>query len=142
MKASDIYLPQDWPDRIRPAMIHAASLARHDMIYIHAMSEDRFYSHESREASKIERLINEITQLKEYIRILQTRISKIPHKNRPHYHPQERMAILLFKTAKGWSNKQAADAFGISETTISHWMSELEHNGENALVQTPVPVAL
>jgi len=140
MKASDIYLPCDWPDSIRPAMIHAANLARHDMIYIHATSEEKDQSFHSREASRIERLLNEIAQLNEYVRILQTRISKIPAKHRPHYSPQERMAILMFKTAKGWSNKQAADAFNISETTISHWMNELEQNGEHALVQTPTPV--
>lgn len=139
MKASEIPLPDAWPRLVRKAMLHVASLARWDMIYIHSTSEHHEYP-DIRAASAIQRKDDEIALLKEDIRILQTRIEKIPPKNRPYYPPAERMAILLHKAARGWNRQQTAKAFGITVETISNWMRELEQEGPNALVQIPVPV--
>ncbi|MFC1461217.1 DDE-type integrase/transposase/recombinase [Verrucomicrobiota bacterium] len=139
MKTTDIPLPLAWPALVRKAMLHVASLARWDMIYMHTASEHHEHP-DSKTASDIQHRDDEIALLKEEIRILQTRIQKIPPGNRPYYPPAERMAILIHKAARGWNRHQTAKAFGITVQTISNWMSELEQEGEHALVQIPVPV--
>ena len=139
MNSRDIPLPEAWPDMVRRAVLHAASLARWTMIYIHARDYDSDLEH-VRSASAIQQRVDDIALLKEQLRIILIRMAKTPPKNRPHYPPQERMAILAHKAARGWNSRQTAKAFGVTEETISNWMRELEQQGEKALVQIPTPL--
>lgn len=140
MKATDIPMPEKWSDLVRKSMLHIAGLVRWNMISVHANSDGLENAFEVRHASEVQRQTNELTLCNEQIRIMQTRMDKIPAKNRPYYSPPERLAILKLKAARGWNHKQTADAFRISEETISSWMRELDIEGESSLVQTPVPV--
>jgi transposase InsO family protein len=139
MDARDIPLPDRWQDIVRKAMLHVVSLARWDMICIHSEAEDSELPN-VRAAAKIDQRDQEISLLREQIRILAARGDKIPPKNRPYYSRHERMAILQLKAARCWNRKQASQAFGISADTISYWMKQLDETEETSIVQIPVPV--
>jgi len=109
MNVKDIPLPDAWPDLVRKAMLHVASLARWNMIYIYAMS-DNSDLRDVRSASLLDRRDREIALLKEEMRIKDIRMARISAKNRPHYPPIERMSILVLKAGRGWNLRQTAKA--------------------------------
>jgi hypothetical protein len=49
--------------------------------------------------------------------LLDTRTAQIPPQRRPHYPVHERMAILELRAARGWSLKQTADTFLVTNDT-------------------------
>ena len=67
-------------------------------------------------------------------------MTQIAPQRRPHYPPTERMAILELKAARGWSLEQTARAFLVTAATIASWLSRLDEEGSDALVQTREPV--
>jgi putative transposase len=67
-------------------------------------------------------------------------MAQIPPAKRPHYPPAERLAILTLRAARMWTIARTAKAFLVAELTISNWMRRLEESGEDALVQTSIPV--
>lgn len=67
-------------------------------------------------------------------------MARVTPARRPHYSPQERMAILELRAARGWSWEQTARRFQVTEPTIASWLTRLEEQGPAALVRTPVPV--
>ncbi len=138
MNVKDIPLPDAWPDLVRKAMLHVASLARWDMIYVHAIS-DHDDLRSVRSASRLDRRDREIALLQEELRIKDIRMTRIPARNRPYYPPTERMAILILRSARGWNLRQTAKAFGIAEETMSRWMKVLDDD-KRSLVQLPAPV--
>jgi putative transposase len=87
-----------------------------------------------------ERLSEECALLGEEMRIKDLRMAQIPPHKRPRYRPHERMAILELRAARGWSIKQTADAFLISQATVSSWMRRIDEQGPDALLQLPEPV--
>ncbi len=139
MNVKDIPLPDAWPDLVRKAMLHVASLARWNMIYTYAMS-DNSDLRDVRSASQLDRREREIALLKEEMRIKDIRMARISAKNRPHYPPTERMSILVLKAGRGWNLRQTAKAFGLAEEPISRWMKTLDDDDKQGLVQLPVPV--
>jgi putative transposase len=50
------------------------------------------------------------------------------------------MAILEVKAVRGWSLEQTANAFLVTAATIASWMSRVDEQGPDALVQLPDPV--
>ena len=76
--------------------------------------------------------------MREEIRIQDMRMAQILPQRRPHYLPHERMAILELRAARGWSLKQTADAFLITQATIVSWSARPDEGGPNALLQLPV----
>ena len=60
-----------------------------------------------------------VALLEEELRIKDARMARIDPRKRPHYPPSERMAILEFRAAHGWSQQQTADAFQLTAATIS-----------------------
>lgn len=67
-------------------------------------------------------------------------MESIPARNRPHYAPTERMAILKIRAARGWSIKQTAQRFLIEPETVGSWTRRVDEDGPGALVQTDQPV--
>jgi len=67
-------------------------------------------------------------------------MARVPPANRPHYTPDERMAILELKAARAWNQAQTARAFLVTEGTIASWLRRLDEQGPDALIQTPTPV--
>jgi predicted RNA polymerase sigma factor len=87
-----------------------------------------------------DRLAQEVTLLREEIRIKDARLARIEARRRPHYPPTERLAILALRAARGWSLEQTAKAFLVTADTVASWMKRADEAGEQALVQTNEPV--
>jgi hypothetical protein len=83
---------------------------------------------------------SEIALLKEEMSIKYARLGRVPSHRRPYYRPFERMRILKVKAARGWSTRQAAEAFLLNEQTISSWLRRVDEEGERALIRIPEPV--
>ena len=67
----------------------------------------------------------------------------VPHRVVPTWFeakPEERLAILELKSARGWSKVQTAERFLLRPATIAEWMKRVDEGGENALVQTHGPI--
>ena len=50
------------------------------------------------------------------------------------------MRILQLRAARGWSTKQVADRFVLTEETIASWMKRLDEEGDRGLVRLEEPV--
>jgi transposase InsO family protein len=87
-----------------------------------------------------DRALEELSRLREEMRIKDARMASINPHRRPHYPPTERLAILELKAARGWSLEQTARVFQITAPTIASWLRRLEEQGPDALVQTRTPV--
>ncbi len=59
----------------------------------------------------------------------------MPAARRPHFPPEERLAILELRAARGWTVQQTAEAFFVSEATIRNWMKCLDEDGKDALIK-------
>jgi transposase InsO family protein len=115
------------------------SLAHYAIVRARGRAEDSASSQELFSAEN-ERLSEECALLREKIRIKDTRMAQIPPQNRPRYRPQERMAILELRAARGWSIKQTANTFLITQATVSSWMRRIDEKGPDALLQLSEPV--
>ncbi len=78
--------------------------------------------------------------LSEELELKDARWARVPARRRPYYGPVQRMRILQLRAARGWSAKQTADRFLVTEETIASWMRRLDEEGEAGLVQTAEPV--
>jgi transposase InsO family protein len=85
-------------------------------------------------------LRSEVALLREELRIKDARMDRISARNRPHYPPHERLAILALKAARAWSAEQTARCFLLTAATIASWMRRLDEQGDDALIRVPVPV--
>ena len=100
-------LPGGWPRRVRSAAVHAISLA--DFALTTALGwAAQSLNPRLRVRAELERLRNEISLLREEIRIKDARMQHIEAQKRPHYPPTERLAILELRAARNWSLAQAA----------------------------------
>ncbi len=132
-------LPRGWTLRIRSAVLQVISLAHFAIVMARgraAMSKNA----RVRQRAELERLQQEVALLREELRIKDARMTRLaPHK-RARYTPTQRMAILELRAARGWTAKQAAQAFHVTPATIASWRHRLDERGADALVQTPEPV--
>jgi putative transposase len=64
----------------------------------------------------------------------------IPPHRRPRYAPTERLAILQYRAARGWSLEQTARRFLVTAATVSSWQRRVDEQGPDALVKLPRPV--
>ncbi|TMD03286.1 MAG: hypothetical protein E6J01_16825, partial [Chloroflexi bacterium] len=90
--------------------------------------------------AEMERLQNEISLLREEIRIKDARMQQIEAQKRPHYPPTARLAILELRAARNWSLAQTARTFLVTPLTVASWMARLDEDGPEALVRLPEPV--
>jgi transcriptional regulator with XRE-family HTH domain len=88
----------------------------------------------------LDRAHQEITLLREELRIHQARMAQLPPHRRPYYPPAERMAILQLRAARNWSLEQTAKAFLVTAETIASWLKRVDEQGPDALIQLPEPV--
>ena len=87
-----------------------------------------------------DRLRQEISLLKEEMRIKDARMERIPAQRRPHYPPIDRLAILELRAARAWSLAETARRLLVTPLTIASWMHRLADEGPEALVRLPEPV--
>ena len=96
--------------------------------------------HGQRLKAENDQLRQEISLLREELRVKDIRTVRIPPHKRPHYPPTERMAILELRAARGWSLEQTAEAFLLTSPTVACWGKRLDEEGPDALVQIREPV--
>jgi putative transposase len=135
----DLALPEFRSSTVRDAVVRAVSLAHWGIIHTRSWAADSPLQR-VRLASKLEAARAEIALLREEVRIKDARWAAIPPKRRPHYSPQERMAILTLRAARGWSSAQTARAFLLEPETIASWTRRIDETGANSLVQLATPV--
>ena len=115
------------------------SLAQYATVYTRSWAVDSMNGRVRLKAEN-DQLRQEISLLREELRVKDIRTVRIlPHK-RPHYPPTERMAILELRAARGWSLEQTAEAFLLTSPTVACWGKRLDEEGPDALVQIREPV--
>ena len=134
-----IPLPKSWPRHVKSAVLHVISLAHFAIVRARSRAEGSAGS-QDRFSGQNERLSEECSLLREEMRIKDLRMVQIPPQKRPRYRPHERMAILELRAARGWSIKQTADTFLITQATVSSWMWRVDEQGPAALLQLPEPI--
>ena len=83
MNAKDIPIPEKWPHLIRQAMLHSISLAHVGIIVSWSRSADSAIQN-VRLKSKLDKLQTEAARAKNQLRIISSRFSRVPAKNRPN----------------------------------------------------------
>ena len=134
-----IDLPKAWPQVAKSAIVHALALAHFVVVRVRGWCADSPLQR-VRLAAECERLRSEVALLREELRIKDARLARIPARNRPHYPPVERLAILALRAARGWNPAQTAARFLVEPATIASWLERIDEEGPNALVRTPGPV--
>jgi putative transposase len=134
----EIPLPKDWSAAIKAGCVQAVAMAHYALVHARAFGENSPLA-DVRRAAQIERLEAEVALLREELRIKDVRLGRIPPAKRPHYPPEERMAILQLKAARAWSAEQAARRFLLTAVTIAAWCARLEAD-PTGLLQLPIPV--
>jgi len=137
--ARPLTLPRGWPHRIRSAAVHAISLADFALTTAFGWAAQSL-NPRLRLRAELERLQNEISLLREEIRIKDVRMQHIEAQKRPHYPPTARLAVLELRAARNWSLAQTARVFLVTAATIASWTVRLDEEGADALVRLPEPV--
>jgi hypothetical protein len=132
----DIPVPPDWPKHVANGFRHAVAAAHYGVVWIESWCVNSRVER-VRLRGKVECLQNEAVLLREELRIKDARRARIPPRNRPHYPPPERLAILLRKAARAWSAAQTARHFLLTAPTVAEWQRRLERDGEQSLVRLP-----
>jgi putative transposase len=134
-----IPLPRGWSSRVKSAILHVISLAQFTAAYTRGWAANSVNTR-IRLKAELDRALQDNALLREEMRIKDVRMARIAPHRRPLYPPTERMAILEVKAVRGWSLEQTANAFLVTAATIASWMSRVDEQGPDALVQLPDPV--
>ncbi len=134
-----IPLPASWSQHARSAMLHVISLAQFALAYTRGWAVNSQVARVRLKAEN-DQLRQHAARLTEELRIKDARMMRIPAQKRPHHLPTDRMSILEVRAAHGWSMQQTADAFLVTTATIALWMSRLDEQGADALIQNREPV--
>ena len=137
--ALKIPLPNAWRRHIRSAVLHIISLAQYATVYTRGWAVDSMNGR-VRLKTERDRLLQELALEREASRIRDARMGRVAALRRPHYLPNERMAILELRAARGWSLRQTADAFLVSPETIASWMKRVDEEGPDPLLRLHEPV--
>jgi putative transposase len=138
-RALRIPLPKSWNEYVRSAVLHVISLAQFSLAHARGRAAYSLDA-QTRQAARCDRLQQEVVRLREEIRIKDARMGRIEPRNRPHYPAQERLAILMLRSARGWSLEQTAKTFLVTKATIAYWNRCLREDGSEALVAKPEPI--
>jgi len=101
-KPPEILLPKSWDTHVKSAILHIIALAQYTLTYSRSWAADST-NQRVRLKAENDRLVQEVAQLREEIRIKDIRMAQIDPKRRPHYPPTARMAILELRAARSWS---------------------------------------
>ena len=132
-------LPAHWTQTVKSSVLHAMSLAKYVLVYNRGWAADS-PSRRVRDKAKQDQSDARAELLAEQMRIKDVRMGLLDSRHRPHYPPQERMAILQMKTAQNWSLEHTANVFQVTAATVASWMKRIDEDGPDALVQMPAPV--
>jgi transposase InsO family protein len=132
-------LPSGWQRRVKSAVVQVVGLAHLALTHVRGKVADE-YQARSKLVAENERLSTEVALLRRELDLLRARLERVPAKNRPHYLPSERLAILELKAARSWNAAEAARHLLLSAATILLWLGRLDEEGPDALVRTPSPI--
>ena len=136
--APRIPLPKGWTHHAREAVLHVISLAHFALA--HAQGRASYCLDERvRLAAQCDRLQQEVAVLREELRIKDARMARIEPRRRPHYPSQQRLDILMLRSARGWSLQQTARTFLVTKATIAYWNRRLCEAGADELVKSLEP---
>jgi len=135
-----IPLPSGWSVFAKGYLLRAVGLARYALTHVRSWCADSPIAR-VRLKGRIELLAAEVALLKEELRIKDARLAAIPARQRPHYLPQDRFAILVLKTARGWSFEVAARRFLVTAVTLATWTKRADEQ-DSTLVRPPRPINL
>jgi putative transposase len=139
LRCTQIHLPKHWAGHVKSSVLQVISLAHYAIAYARGWAANSINAR-VRLASEVSRLKEQVALLNEELRIKDARMGQIDSHRRPFYPPQERLAILELKAARGWSRSQTAKRFLVTPETISSWMKRIDEQGPDALVQLREPV--
>ncbi len=125
-------LPRGWPSRVKSAVLHVISLGQFTLAYTRGWAANSPNSR-IRLKAELDRACQEITLLREEIRIKDVRMAQLSPDRRPYYPPTERMAILQVRAARNWSQEQTARAFLVTADTIGSWLRRVDEQGRRHL---------
>jgi hypothetical protein len=134
-----IPLPELWPTHVRSAILHVISLAQFATAHTRGWAANSINVRIRMKAER-DRALEELSRLREEMRIKDARMAIINPHRRPHYPLTERLAILELKAAPGWSLEQTARVFQVTAPTVASWLGRLDEQGPDALLQTRTPV--
>jgi len=126
-------LPKDWTANVRHAVLNVIGIVRIAML----TGREFLIQEDKPHLAQVHRLETEVAMLREELRIINARTSRIDPHQRPQYLPTERMAILELRAMRGWSKAETARRFFVSEDTIRAWLRRAD---DNSLIQTRTPV--
>ncbi len=106
----DIPCPAAWPSYARSAVVFAVSLAHYALAIARGWCANSRIAR-VRLAADNDRLKTEVALLCEELRIKHARMARISPRQRSHYPPAERLAILQLKAARAWSAAHTAQRF-------------------------------
>ncbi len=124
----DLPLPPDWHSVTRLDLLHAVGLAHRAVVTLRGWWANSGLARVRLLASN-DQLLAEVALLREELRIKDARMTLIVAAKRPQFPPQERLAILLLRTARGWSLAQTARAMLVFDDTIATWHKRIEDTG-------------
>ncbi len=130
---------RSWPQRVKSAMLNVIAMAQYAAAYTRSWAVNSPIARHRLKAEN-DQLQQEMALLTEEIRLKDARMKRVDSQKRPHYVPTERMAILELRAARAWSAQQTAETFLVTATTIASWMSRVDEERVDALVQIREPV--
>ena len=134
-----IPLPKGWPRHVAAGVVQAAGLAHFALTRVRGWCADSRIAR-VRLAARCGWLEAELARVLSELRILRARLSRVPPRSRPHYLPEERLAILALRAARAWSVAETARRFLVTAATVAAWMRRLNEGGPGALVRPSAPV--
>jgi hypothetical protein len=135
----DLPLPKDWQASVRGAFVGAVGLAHSAITFARSWAVNSRLSR-VRLTAECDRLRTEVALLNRERDLLRARFEPVPPRNRPHFSPPERLAVLELKAARAWNASQTARRLLLAPGTLSAWFKRLNERGERSLVEVPVPV--
>ena len=132
-------LSRQWPKRIRSAMVSVVSLAHAALVHSRSWAVNSPIER-VRLAADCARLKNEVSLLREEIRIKDARMARVEPKRRPYYTPVERLQILELRAALSLSVAQTARLFLVEHATILLWMKRVDAPDGYPLLRLSMPV--
>ena len=132
-------LPQFWPSKVRSEMLHVVSLVQYAVISTRSWTADSSNARVRLQAER-DRFQQEAALLRDEIRIKDARMKSLSPSRRPYYPPTERLDILEFRAARGWSLPQTAETFLVCPKTVASGMKRIHEEGLDAIAQLRVPV--
>ena len=132
--ADDLPLPRGWPGSTKRAMVSLVAMAHYALVSVRGWAVNSRI-HRVRLQAQLEESRQEIALLAEELRIKDTRMHRIPAHQRPHYTPQERLAIMELKAMRNLSSTQIASRFLVGQPTITSWQRRLDETGPDTLLK-------